>query len=296
MIVFSNQVFAWGVKPPVIKKPVPTRAPTPKPIPAPIPQPVPTTAAGPYVDQITALANTSSCAKYSWRNRGTAPRGYIKGMSLSFARSLCRFIKSDNNPSLLANILTAANTHNSSKDALAHYQSIFSNLNMPIDTEGSDALRSLYVLGTGLGMRESSGSYCEGWDKSAGSNRPSSTGEAGVFQTSYDSMGNSPELRKLYNEYLGSKNRCLLNVFKEGVSCSNRSVLGSGAGADYQAFNLTCPAFATEYAMTMLRIARSHYGPINRKEAQVVPACNNLLKSVQDLVERDPQNACDDLF
>jgi hypothetical protein len=46
--------------------------------------------------------------------------------------------------------------------------------------------------------------------------------------------------------------------------------------------------------MTMLRIQRSHYGPINRQEAQVVPACNTMLKQVQDLVEGDAY-ACTDL-
>ncbi len=305
LVAFNNQVFASGAKLPVIEVPVvevPAKVPGPVPpvsIPSTPPPPassLPPSLPAPYVDQIIALANNSSCAKYSWKNRGTAPKGYIKGMSLSFARGICRVIRSENAPSNLVNILSAANTHNATKDALAHYQSTFSSLNISIETEGVEALRALYVLGTGLGMRESSGVYCEGWDKSAGSSRPSSAGEAGIFQTSYDSMGISPELRNLYNEYLGNKNKCLLNVFKEGASCSSTSVLGTGAGADYQVFNKACPAFATEYAMIMLRIARSHYGPINRKEAEVNPSCNNLFKSVQDLIERDPQNACDDLF
>jgi hypothetical protein len=72
--------------------------------------------------------------------------------------------------------------------------------------------------------------------------------------------------------------------------------LGTGAGADYQVFNKACPAFATEYAMTMLRVQRSHYGPINRLEAEVIPACNQLLLNVQELVNRDPQGACQDIF
>lgn len=311
LVVFNNQVFASGAKLPVIFDPVvdvPAKSPlpnvgtaTPNPTPTPVPPvqsttPVTNAPSGPYLDQIIALANNSSCAKYSWKNRGTAPKGYIKGMSLSFARGICRIIQAENVPSNLVNILSAANTHNAAKDALAHYQTTFSSLNIAIDTDGVEALRALYVLGTGLGMRESSGMYCEGWDKSAGSSRPSSAGEAGLFQTSYDSIGISPELRNLYNEYLGNKSRCLLNVFKEGASCSSTSILGTGAGADYQAFNKACPAFATEYAMTMLRIARSHYGPINRKEAEVNPSCNNLYKSVEELIVRDPQNACDDLF
>jgi hypothetical protein len=219
--------------------------------------------------------------------------GYISGVALSYARSLCR-LKSN---STLSTIMSAASSGNDAKDALTHYQSNFVSLPISVTVAGQEPLRAVYVLGIGLGMRESSGNYCEGWDTSAGSNRPSSAAEAGAFQTSYDSMGSSPELSKLYSEYKATPNRCLLDVFKQGASCgssNNSSTLGSGAGADYQVFNKACPAFATEYAMTMLRIQRGHYGPINRKEAEVVPACNDMLKNVQDLVNNDPY-ACQDL-
>jgi len=252
--------------------------------------------AGPYVDQIKELVASSSCASYSWSDRGRAPAGYTKGVALSFARGLCRLKASENKASGLVNILAAARSSSATKDALTHYQSNFASLPIQTSVAGTEPLRALYVLGMGLGMRESSGKYCEGWDRSAGSSRPSAAGEAGVFQTSLDSMGASPELSKLYTEYKANPGRCMLDVFKQGVSCSSMSNLGTGAGADYQAFNKACPAFATEYAMTMLRIARSHYGPINRKEAQVVPACNSLLKNIQDLIEQDPQNACDDIM
>lgn len=181
--------------------------------------------------------------------------------------------------------------------SLSHYhaENKFSNLIL-IDQAGIEPLRALYTLGIGLGMRETSGTYCEGWDKAAGSARPSSAGEAGPFQTSYDSMALSPELSKLYTEYKSaSSEHCFLDVFKEGASCNSNSILGTGPGADYQIFNKTCLAFATEYAMTMLRIARTHYGPINRMEAEVVPACEQLLKEVEDVVMSDIENACQDI-
>lgn len=258
--------------------------------------PAPPIESGPYVEQITTLAGASSCASYSWSSRGRAPAGYTKGMALSFARGLCRMKAAEAKPSALVNIITAARSSSATKDALTHYASNFANLPIVTIVAGTEPLRALYVLGLGLGMRESSGKYCEGWDRSAGSSRPSSAGEAGLFQTSLDSMAFSPELSKLYTEYKSNPGRCFLDVFKQGASCSSTSNLGTGAGADYQAFNKACPAFATEYAMVMLRIARSHYGPINRKEAQVVPACNELLKDVQEMIERDPQNACDDIM
>ena len=249
------------------------------------------TQSGAYIDHVKSLAANSNCANTSWSGRGKAPLGYIKGVTLSYARSLCRL----KNRSSLSLILSSASSGNTAKDALAVYQSIFSALPISVTSAGEEPLRALYTLGMGLGMRESSGSYCEGWDKSAGSNRSSNAAEAGVFQTSYDSIGASPELSKLYAEYKSTPGRCFLDVFKQGVSCGSTSILGTGSGADYQVFNKACPAFATEYAMVMLRIQRSHYGPINRKEAQVIPACNQLLKSVQDLINNDPY-ACQDII
>lgn len=250
----------------------------------------------PYVEQIKSLAASSSCASYSWSNRGRAPLGYIKGVALTFAKGLCRQKEAFDTPSGLVNVLTGAKSSSATKDALTHYQTQFANLPIALNEAGSGPLRALYVLGLGLGMRESSGKYCEGWDRSAGSSRPSAAGEAGLFQTSLDSMGASSELSKLYAEYKKNPGKCLLDVFKQGVSCSSMSNLGTGAGAEYQAFNKACPAFATEYAMVMLRVARSHYGPINRKEAEVIPACHSLLKNIQEMIEQDPQNACDDIM
>ncbi|MBC7539934.1 MAG: hypothetical protein H7281_14020 [Bacteriovorax sp.] len=301
----SAQVYASGAKMPDIATagdptsngttpitPTPTPLPTSTPSPSPTPTPpVVTNPGGPYIEQIKTLAGNSTCANTSWAGRGKAPAGYIKGVTLSYARSLCR-LKAN---SSLSKIMSAASSGNAAKDALAHYDSVFATLPISVAVAGQEPLRALYTLGLGLGMRESSGSFCEGYDRSAGSNRPSSAVEAGAFQTSYDSMTASPELSKLYAEYKATPERCFLDVFKQGTNCGTTSTLGSGEGAVYQKLNLSCPAFATEYAMTVLRILRGHYGPINRKEAQVIPACNQLLKSVQDLIDNDPY-ACKDIM
>jgi hypothetical protein len=240
---------------------------------------------GQYIEAVESIAENSSCATYSWSGRGKAPKGYIKGMALTFARSYCRLKTSLLAPTNLVNVLSAA-AGSTSTDALAWYGLSFN--------AGEEALRTLYTLGVGLGMRESSGKYCEGRDMSA-SNTSASTAEAGMFQTSYDSMSASTELSKLYAEYVADPTKCALDVFKEGVSCSATSVAGTGAGADYQAFNKTCPAFAAEYAMVMLRVRRNHYGPINRKEAEVNSSCNQMLGSVQDFIDNDV-NGCDELM
>lgn len=253
-----------------------------------------TSTATTYTQQIKDLAGSSSCYKYSWKNRGRAPAGYIKGVALSFARSLCR-IRHTGTPAASA-ILSAASSGNTSKDALAYYKSIFASAGITVTTSGDEAVRAVYTLGMGLGMRESSGSYCEGWDRSAGSNRPSAEAEAGAFQTSYDSMALSTELKKLYQEYQATPARCGLAVFKEGVTCGNQSILGTGAGATFQSFNKSCPAFATEYAMTLLRLQRSHFGPIIRKEAEVVPACGTLLTSVEKIVDANPETVCTEIY
>lgn len=248
---------------------------------------------GYYTEQIKILASGSTCANYSWASRGKAPVGYIKGMALTYARSYCRLKTSEAAPTALATLLSAA-AGNSSSDALALYSSNFANLSMNVTSAGAGPLRSLYTLGVGLGMRESSGKYCEGRDMSA-SNTSANTAEAGIFQTSYDSIGASPELSKLYSEYKANPSKCDLETFKQGVSCRSSSIAGSGAGAEYQAFNKSCPAFAAEYAMIMLRVRRNHYGPINRKEAEVTTSCHSMLKSVQDYIDNDP-NACSDVM
>jgi len=248
-----------------------------------------------YAQQITTLAGNSSCLKTSWKDRGRAPAGYVKGVALSFARSLCR-TKALGTPPAATKILASSASGDSSRDALSHYRSIFASVGIPTNRSGEDAVRAIYTLGLGLGMRESSGKYCEGWDKSAGSNRRSAEAEAGLFQVSYDSIGASSELKALYLEYQASPERCQLATYKEGVTCKAQGILGTGAGATYQKFNKACPAFAAEYAMTMLRLRRSHFGPINRRTAQVVSSCGTMLANVQKIVDSNQEAACEELF
>lgn len=240
--------------------------------------------------KVISIAKSSACASFSWQKRGRAPASYVNGVALGFARSLCRLKAAA--PSGLVKIMSQPDTHLDRKDALTHYQNIFSNLGIRTSQGGEENLKAVYTLGLGLGMRESSGKYCEGWDVSAGTKRQSSEAESGPFQVSSNSMGASPELKKLYQEYQASPSRCLLEVFSPGVKCKAQSILGTGAGADFQVFNKSCPAFATEYAMTLLRILRAHFGPINRLEAQVTPVCENMLTQVQQVIDADPATAC----
>jgi hypothetical protein len=300
-LTVSVNAHAWGSKRPRTPSapsipPAPVIPPVVSPvIPPPNPPvipPVPNTSSS-YIDHIKTIAASSSCASYSWKSRGRAPVSYIKGMALNYARSVCRLQTSLAAPSATAVLLSKA-AGDPARDALAHYSTTFTNFGEVVNSSGIDTLRSLYTLGIGLGMRESSGQYCEGRDTTA-SNTSASTAEAGMFQTSYNSMTASPVLSQLYDEYKANPSMCWLDVYKVGVSCSAASIYGSGEGATYQALNKSCPAFAAEYAMATLRVLRSHYGPIVRKEAEVIPACNQMLKSVEDVVLND-LNSCADLL
>ena len=92
---------------------------------------------------------------------------------------------------------------------------------------GVDVLRHLFVLLTGLGMRESSRKFCEGRDTSA-NNTGADTAEAGLFQVSYNSIGAHFLLATLFDQYKGSTD--LRDIFEEGVSCGNDSWKNWGRG------------------------------------------------------------------
>lgn len=208
---------------------------------------------------------------------------------------MCR-IKITDAPAAASILLRSPASGNSSKDALTYYQPEFNKLKITTNQAGVEAVQAIYTLGFGLGMRESSGKYCEGWDTSAGSNRKSDEGEAGLYQFSYNSISASPDLKSLYIEYINSPNRCLLNVFQENVTCKSQTVLGTGSGAEFQKFVKQCPAFAAEYGMSLLRVLRKHFGPINRKEAEVKPVCEKVLTQISDLIESNPQVACEEIY
>lgn len=220
--------------------------------------------------RITDIAAGSACARRVWRNRGRAPVGYIKGVALTYAKSFC---ESKSSAETAATVMKQP--LGGAQDALVHYGIGGSN-----DIE---RLRALYTLGIGLGMRESSGNTTEGRDITV-NNPTASNAEAGLFQQSFDSFNKSPALATLFNQYKANPGVCRLETFMEGIRDKRRSVVGTGDGAEFQRFTKACPAMATEYAMVMLRVNRRHFGPINRKEAEFVQQCNDMLKEVETAV------------
>ena len=235
----------------------------------------------PAADQVAEVAARSDIARYHWIGRGPAPAGYIKGMALVYARVYCKLKAGDS----AAAIMARANTHDAARDALAWYGEEFAALGMSNDLFGVDTLRHLFVLLVGLGMRESSGRYCEGRDRSA-SNTKAETAEAGLFQTSFNIREASPELPKLFARYSASPSG-LKDVFREGVRCTaaDRRNYGSGPGVEFQRLSKECPAFAAEFAAVGLRADRTHWGPINSKAAEIRPEFDAMLKQIQNLMD-----------
>jgi peptidoglycan hydrolase-like protein with peptidoglycan-binding domain len=240
----------------------------------------------PQLDQITQVAIKSAIATYPWKNRGVAPKGYIKGMALVYAKNYCKLKAGD----ATATEMAKAKTGNSDKDALAWLDDLFHQAGMSNDTAGVDTLRHLFVLLIGLGMRESSGRCCEGRDRSA-ENSTAETAEAGLFQTSFNARHASPLLPKLFQQYL-AKPSGFLEIFQEGVQVRSGDLdhYGEGDGKTFQCLSKECPAFAVEFAAVGLRNIRRHWGPINRKEVELLSECDAMLMQVQKVV--DESNLC----
>ena len=154
-------------------------------------------------------------------------------------------------------------------DALSWYQGRFELLNMSNDAAGADTLRHLFVLLIGLGMRESSGRYCEGRDTTA-DNVTADTAEAGLFQTSWNAHVASAMLPALFTAYSDGRDG-FASVFSEGVTCGHGdwANYGDGQGEEFQKLSKACPAFAAEFAALGLRVLRKHWGPINARRGGV---------------------------
>lgn len=230
-------------------------------------------------DPITILldaANGSPIFSYRWRDRGVAPVGYLQGMALSFARVYCRWVT--NEPVALA-IAKPAVPGSDQHDALVWLADELNGAGLSAQT----ALIQLFTVMIGLGMRESSGRYCEGRDMTV--NDPTSTSaEAGLFQSSWDLSLASPMLHDMLSAYAGRS--CFLDQYKIGVvpRADELECVGEGDGAAYQQLAKACPAFATEFAALGLRLQRTHWGPIVRREVELRPEAGDMLLHVQAAV------------
>ena len=236
------------------------------------------------ISRICHVASTSAIASYKWANRGAAPAGYIKGMAVSYAKTY--YEMGQKNPNAVE--MGKAVTDDAAKDALKHYEEIFQQAGLDNSKDGVETLRHLFVLMLGLGMRESSGKHCEGRDRSA-NNTTAETAEAGLFQTSWNARRASPLLPKLFADFMAKPTPSYKEIFSEGVRCteSNLENFGEGDGRDFQKLSKDCPYFAVQFAAIGLRNIRRHWGPINRRAAEVKLDADAMFKEVQKLVDED---------
>ncbi|MBF0545621.1 MAG: hypothetical protein HQM08_14355 [Candidatus Riflebacteria bacterium] len=235
-------------------------------------------------DKILQIAEASEIRKYQWNNRGLAPAGYIKGMAAVYARVYCKLKAKFPEALEMAKPL-----EDPGRDALAWFFQEFSEVGLDKLDTPNDRLRYLFVLLIGLGMRESSGRYCEGRDRSVFNTR-SETAEAGLFQTSFNAHLASDLMLQLFNFYKGKTD--FLEIFREGVfpKPSDLENYGSGDGFEFQKLSKECPGFAVEFTAVGLRNIRRHWGPINRMEAEIRPECDEMLQKVQ--FEIDVHDLC----
>jgi hypothetical protein len=247
---------------------------------------------------IQKLAVPSQCASHVWKDRGRAPPTYIQGVALVFARAVCHPERSD-----VRVVSTAVNPAANSNDALVVYADQFLAVHMSNEASGVDTLRHTYTLLIGLGMMESSGQYCEGRDVSECFTTADSA-EAGLLQTSFGAHTHSSSLDDLFHTYSADQTPCLLDAFKDSITCPIRhshnphcpsatsDVAGTGPGADWQRLTKACPAFATEYGAVVMRRnggAHGEFNPIRKRQAELRPECDGMLQSVQNFVQQHPE-------
>lgn len=235
---------------------------------------------------IIALADRSPLVGFNWPGRGLAPRAYIHGMAVAFGRLLTVLLANDDGSatSKAVAVATASQIGAPKADVLAWYAAELATAGATT-ASAEDRLVALFSIMLGLGMRESSGQHCVGADTAADRQAPTTEAdaEAGLFQVSFDSIGGDPLRKRLFDEYVDRTD--LLDVFSVGVKCrpSDLQNVGTGDGSKFQAAMKNCPLFAVLYTAQFLRGHRTHWGPINRKEAQVRADAVTLFNGVRAL-------------
>jgi uncharacterized protein (TIGR02594 family) len=228
---------------------------------------------------IVELAIEHPIQEKVWKDRGRSPSGYIAGMGQCFALALIWLAAGDPAAREMAQAAGDADD-----DALAWYAAEFAKLGMSNAEAGIDTLRSLFTLMIGLGMRESSGKYYEGRDISA-TNVSADTCEAGLFQMSWNMKTASPNMPKLLEDFFADPNG-FLPIFSEGLTPTSAGLqnFGGGQGALFQFMAKYSPAFATMVAAVGLRTRRKHWGPVVRKEVEIVPEAADYLLKLEELM------------
>jgi peptidoglycan hydrolase-like protein with peptidoglycan-binding domain len=233
------------------------------------------------IEAINDIAQASAISRYSWEDRNVAPTGYVMGMANCFALALLRL--QDGDPAV--EDMAQADRGDEDKDVLSWYAAEFKKLKMNNSKSGANTLRHLFALMIGLGMRESSGRYCEGRDLSA-DNVSAETAEAGLFQTSWNIQSCNANIAALLEEFSDNPNGFLEQwQFDVEPDSNDLGNYGSGDGARYQFLSKFAPAMHVFVTALGMRYLRQHWGPLNRKEAELRKEADTMLKDVQAYIE-----------
>lgn len=223
--------------------------------------------------KIARIADQSACARIDWPGRGFAPKAYLRGMALTYAKAVCA---ADAGGDSAASVMNKG-FGPVGEDALS------SNFWGESGNSRLGHIRTAFAVAIGLGMRQSGGNPTAGRDRSK-PYQSADGAEAGLFQTTYQSLGSNPWLPNLLDEYTANPSLCQSAVFMKGLRDLRQKVVGSGAAADYQKRIKACPALAAESAVVMLRTAKSQFGPIEAHQVELRPECDDMLRQVEKVL------------
>lgn len=156
------------------------------------PPPVESDVGHPVVAQIFENVQDSPLRTYPWRAIGVAPLAYLKGMALTYARVYCHYRLEPGEPENFRDPFTVkmakavAPNADITTDAVAKFAARLRGFGADLSIDGVDVLRGVFTILIGLGIRESGGKFCAGWDLSKTPQNTAVNAEAGLFQISYD--------------------------------------------------------------------------------------------------------------
>ncbi|WP_053003947.1 murein L,D-transpeptidase catalytic domain-containing protein [Sphingobacterium sp. Ag1] len=260
---------------------------------------------------IPYIVDRLGISRIRWENgnRGQAPYGYYYGMGLVYAALYERLKKGERIAKEMCKPLSASED----VDALRRFQAtIIDETGNKLNDE-SNILRGLFLLMLGLGVMESNGKFCCGWDrgKEYGWGNPAKkiqptaeNSEAGLFQTSFDviSAGSIPTavknmLMEIFQKYKSSRDG-YLEFFSKGAKCNERDAenYGTGVGLEFQVLAKQCPAFTVEFSALALRSAALHWNPVihvnnSEKGLQIKKESNEMLMQIEEYIDKQLDEA-----
>lgn len=281
----TRKAEAFSKKPPVVQ-------PSPSLKPEPTPEIIDAYAGR---ELIFDIATKDVCASASYAEQGRANKGYLKGIALTYIKTIC-------SPESDVYKIGSQPIGTPDKDALAHYGL------KPETPEGR--LNTVFAMMIGSNAHESSWRPCVGRDTRAkqsdvvlclngtyGGVKYTGTGEtceAGLDQKSYNAIEKSGPSRDLFNEYLEYPAGCFRPQYYEGItskSCSSGDAVNHGSNKTavaFQALQKECPGYTVESGIMGFRTIRTHWGPLNKKKAEVFPACVGMFERLRQAVIKQP--------